>query len=181
MKLSRLNLGPIRKKVSVMYDLATHDIAIALYLLDQVPKFVSAQGFRFEKNNKDDWFQIQLFFDKSIVNIECFWLNQLKERKVSIHFTNEVITFDDLAKQQVKIYKVRNNLTEIPIIENIILPAIKIKEPLLNQIETFFFLIKNKSKYNYKKNAHFTSLITGVLETAMKSKNESGLKIPFKL
>ena len=37
----RLNLGPVRHDVSVLYDLATHDISMMLYLLGQKPLSVT--------------------------------------------------------------------------------------------------------------------------------------------
>ena len=42
----RLNLGPVRKDVSALYDLAPHDISMMLYLLGQKPTSVTCNGFR---------------------------------------------------------------------------------------------------------------------------------------
>ena len=41
----RLNLGPVRRDVSALYDLAPHDISMMLYLLGQKPLSVTCSGF----------------------------------------------------------------------------------------------------------------------------------------
>jgi predicted dehydrogenase len=41
----RLNLGPVRRDVSALYDLAPHDISMMLYLTGQRPVSVSCSGF----------------------------------------------------------------------------------------------------------------------------------------
>ncbi len=67
---SRTNLGPIRDDVDVVYDLASHDIAIASFLLKSWPQEVSANaGFFLRKNIADTAF-ITLHYPKSVlVNI----------------------------------------------------------------------------------------------------------------
>src|SRR5207247_10006182 len=49
----RTNLGPIRRDVNALWDLAPHDIAIFNYLLDGTPQWVSAVGGRLLGNCRD--------------------------------------------------------------------------------------------------------------------------------
>src|SRR5690606_26245647 len=46
----RTNLGPIRKDVNALWDLAPHDISIFNYFMDSAPLWVSAVGSRALRN-----------------------------------------------------------------------------------------------------------------------------------
>src|SRR6266480_4753010 len=50
----RTNLGPIRRDVNALWDLAPHDIAIFNYLLNSTPEWVSAIGGKVLGNSRDD-------------------------------------------------------------------------------------------------------------------------------
>ena len=46
----RTNLGPIRRDVNALWDLAAHDVAIFNFLLDSTPRWVSAVGAKVLRN-----------------------------------------------------------------------------------------------------------------------------------
>ena len=49
MYFERSNLGPIRNDTSCLYDLASHDVSTALYLLKKKPKISYVKTFDFLK------------------------------------------------------------------------------------------------------------------------------------
>src|SRR3977135_1598338 len=50
----RTNLGPIRRDVNALWDLAPHDIAIFTYLLASVPEWDRAEGGKVLRNCRED-------------------------------------------------------------------------------------------------------------------------------
>src|SRR5438309_8273730 len=63
----RTNLGPIRRDVNALWDLAPHDVAIFNYLLGSVPEWVSAVGARVLRNCREDVGFISLGYPDGIV------------------------------------------------------------------------------------------------------------------
>lgn len=49
----RTNLGPLRKDVNALWDLAPHDISIISYLLDSYPMNVTARGRQFLEHKQE--------------------------------------------------------------------------------------------------------------------------------
>jgi predicted dehydrogenase len=63
----RTNLGPIRRDVNALWDLAPHDIAIFNYLLDGTPQWVSAVGGKVLRNCRDDVGFISLGYPDNVL------------------------------------------------------------------------------------------------------------------
>src|SRR2546422_11544838 len=81
----RTNLGPIRRDVNALWDLATHDIAIFNYLLDGVPEWVSAVGARVLRNGREDVGFISLGYpDRILGHIHVSWADPNKAREIVV-------------------------------------------------------------------------------------------------
>lgn len=102
----RTNLGPLRKDVSAMWDLAPHDISIVNYLLGSVPVSVQAQGEKYLAHNLEDVSFLTLRFpNKVIAHIHVSWLDPKKTREIVAVGSKKMAIFDDLdQKEPVKVY-----------------------------------------------------------------------------
>ena len=91
-----------------MWSLAPHDISVALYLLDQVPVRVSAQGFCYlqpESGIEDVVFTTLSFKDGRAAHIHTSWLDPHKRRQLTVVGSKRMLSFDDMAaSEKVRIY-----------------------------------------------------------------------------
>jgi predicted dehydrogenase len=103
---SRLNLGPVRRDVNVVWDLAPHDITIANYLLQEVPTAVSAWGASFGDQRVEDVAYIRLHYEQLGVSAysHISWLNPTKARTLTVVGDLRMAVYDDLADEPLRIY-----------------------------------------------------------------------------
>jgi predicted dehydrogenase len=103
----RTNLGPIRRDVNALWDLATHDIAIFNYLLDQVPMWVSAIGAKVLGNCREDVGFITLGYRNNCLgHIHVSWADPNKTREVVAVCSDKRIVFNDLkGVEQVRVFE----------------------------------------------------------------------------
>lgn len=151
---SRTHMGLIRKDVSVVWDLAPHDIAIMNYLIGNSPERVSTVGSNPISLDKSDFAFINLFYLGGIIEqIYVSWINSNKERLVRVIGSKARVEFDDL-----------NNLEPVRIFEkgigiadrvesdyggfqfllrdgDIISPKIEMVEPLKQMIDNFVNIV----------------------------------------
>lgn len=96
----RTNLGPIRKDVNAMWDLAPHDISIFNYLLDDCPLFAAAQGNKCLPHGLEDVCFITLAFPNKVLgHIHVSWLDPKKVREIVVVGSKKMAIFDDLNAQ----------------------------------------------------------------------------------
>lgn len=151
----RTNLGPIRKDVNALWDLATHDIAIFNYLLGSVPDWVSAVGAKVLQNGREDVGFISLGYPDGILgHIHVSWADPNKAREVVVVCSDKRIVFDDLSgMEQVRVFEkgIRPVTSEpqnfgeyrLQIRDGDILsPKIEVSEPLKNQCRHFLDCIE---------------------------------------
>lgn len=103
----RTNLGPIRRDVNALWDLAPHDIAIFNYLLDSVPLWVSAVGGKVLRNCRDDVGFISLGYPENILaHVHVSWADPDKAREVVVVKSDKRILFNDLnGTEQVRVFE----------------------------------------------------------------------------
>ena len=96
---NRLNFGPIREDVNARWDLASHDVSIVRYLLDEMPHDV--QWLDFKRNNNsiqnDSTIGILSFKDTN-VQINASWEFGKKDRLFTIEFKDGLVYWDDNGK-----------------------------------------------------------------------------------
>src|SRR5438067_1532351 len=151
----RTNLGPIRRDVNAVWDLAPHDIAIFNYLLDSVPEWVSAVGGKVLRNCRDDVGFISLGYPGNIIgHVHVSWADPDKAREVVIVTSDRRIAFNDLnGLEQVRVFeKGVSTVAEEPLNYgefrfeirdgDIISPRIKPTEPLKNQCRHFLECVR---------------------------------------
>ncbi len=94
--LVRTNLGPVRRDVDVIHDLAAHDISIANFLLGGVPERVSATKGQFLQKEVADVAFLHLQYPNNVLaNIHVSWLNPKKVRQLTVVGSQQMLTWDE--------------------------------------------------------------------------------------
>ena len=106
----RLNLGQVRSDVDAIWNLAPHDISIALYWLHAAnPVAVTARGFAHIQSQQGihDTGYITLEFDNNAVaHIVVSWLSPEKIRKSMVTGSRKMVVYDDVSVDgKVKVFE----------------------------------------------------------------------------
>jgi predicted dehydrogenase len=145
----RTNLGPIRRDVNALWDLASHDVSIFNYLLDSVPEWVSAVGSKILNHCCEDVGFVSMGYPSGIIgHIHVSWANPNKVREVAVIGSNKRIVFDDLnTLERVRVYEKGVSLLSPEAASygeyyqlrdgDIISPRVEVSEPLKNQCKHF--------------------------------------------
>ena len=160
LKAERMGLGPVRRQTSALWDLATHEIYIALYLLGKMPLSVYAHGGSYIQKYIEDFVDLSFIFPDNISCTICAsWFAPEKIRRVTVVGSKGMAVFDDVNKtEMLKIYE--REINEAPLystseyanhqnivnIGDILIPKIKQSEPLRNQVECFLECIGNNTQ-----------------------------------
>jgi predicted dehydrogenase len=102
----RTNLGPLRRDVNAIWDLASHDISIINYLLGCAPLEVAAFAQRFLAHGPEDVGFIVLKYPRDILaHIHVSWLDPKKIREMTVIGSKKMAVYDDIdAAAPIKIY-----------------------------------------------------------------------------
>jgi predicted dehydrogenase len=150
----RVNLGIIRQDENALWSFAPHDLSVILHLLGEQPVVLSAHGESYiQKGIEDVVFLSLRFSDGKMANIHLSWLDPHKLRKITIVGSKKMVVFDDMeASEKLKIYdKGVKNLSYDTYGEylslrfgDIIIPGIKMVEPLRAEAEHFIQCIESR-------------------------------------
>lgn len=102
----RINLGLFQSDVNVIWDLATHDLAIVDFLFPDKPILVSAHGVSHAGNNIENIAYVTLAYPGNfIAHFHVNWLSPVKIRKTIIGGSKKMIEWNDLVPaEKIKIY-----------------------------------------------------------------------------
>jgi predicted dehydrogenase len=153
----RLNLGPVRKDVSALYDLAPHDISMMMFLLGMKPERVSCTGIDLLKPGNHDVCNLSMHFPQNKMGmIHVSWLDPRKERVLTVVGDKKMAVYDDLEQEKIKIYDkgieapaTTGDFAEFQISYRYggsYSPFIKEKEPLKAECADFIRCIREKSR-----------------------------------
>ncbi len=138
--LDRANLGKIRNDVSVLWDLAVHDLSIVRSLVNnQEPLWVSAQGANYLQEGIWDLITITMAFTGNLmVQIHANWMHPVKKRNVAVAGSKMMAFWDD-TRDNNKLQIVSYNVDSItPELENTL--------PLTVQCRHFINCITTKTE-----------------------------------
>jgi predicted dehydrogenase len=94
----RTNLGPVRRDVNSVYDLASHDIAIFNFLLGSVPTTASAVGGAYLQPGIEDVAFVTLTYPDGVIGaIQVSWLDPKKLREIVVVGDRKMVVWDELA------------------------------------------------------------------------------------
>jgi predicted dehydrogenase len=102
----RLNLGLFRPDVSVLWDLAPHDISIMLTLIDSEPVMVSARGTHHIDASVCDVAYIEILFANGTMgHIHVSWLHPRKIREITVVGSQKMAVYNDVSEtEKIHIY-----------------------------------------------------------------------------
>jgi predicted dehydrogenase len=102
---SRVNLGIHQREVSVLWDLAPHDLSVLLYWLGELPAWISAVGRDSVVTGVADVAFMALAFPSGVIaNVELSWLAPSKLRRTVVVGSEKMVLYDDGAKEPVRIF-----------------------------------------------------------------------------
>lgn len=183
----RTNLGPIRRDVNVVYDLASHDISIFNFLLESRPTTVSAAGQSFLQPGIEDLAFITMQYPNDVLtHVQVSWLNPRKVREITIVGERKMLTWDDLAMTgPVKVYD--KGVVREPYYQDygefhllaregdVTIPRVPLDEPLKNQARQFVEAVRNGVLT--VSDGQFGLDVTCVLQSIQKSLEQNGAPV----
>jgi len=183
---TRINLGIFQPDVSVVWDLAVHDVAILSYITGMKPNSVSAtaQVHPLTKHPAVSSLSID-YAGRFSARILVSWLSPVKVRRTCLTGVDQTIVFDDsLSDEKIKIYE---SGVEAVIAEegmgalvkyrlgNIRIPRLPGTEALKREIEQFVFAIEQK--INPVSSGLFALEVISILEAAHESIMQGGASV----
>jgi predicted dehydrogenase len=101
----RVNLGLFQHDVSVIWDLAPHDLSIMDYLIKREPEAIVATGEK-HLNGVEDVAYITVYFpDNIIAHINVNWLSPVKMRMTMVGGQKKMLVWNDLvADEKIRVY-----------------------------------------------------------------------------
>ncbi|MFH1352502.1 MAG: Gfo/Idh/MocA family oxidoreductase [bacterium] len=186
----RVNLGKVRTDVNVWWNLAPHDISIALYWLDSEIDNLTARGACYLQKDIEDvaWANIQ-FKNNTCVLIHTSWLHPHKTRKAIVVGSKKMVVYDEISSDmKIQVYDKGidkkdiskrlgeyENFGQFQLIQragDIFIPKINFTEPLLEECSHFIDCIKtNKCP---RTDGVWSREIVKVLEAGQKSMKKNG-------
>ncbi len=102
----RVNLGLFQHDISVLWDLAVHDLAIMDYLLGEPPCAVAATGIAHILGQPVNTAYLTCYFNTNLLaHLHVNWLAPVKIRRTLIGGDSRMIVYDDLEpSEKVKVY-----------------------------------------------------------------------------
>jgi predicted dehydrogenase len=175
----RTNLGPIRRDVGAIYDLASHEISIFNFLLMDTPLEVSALGQQFIQGDREDVAFLTLRYPgQTVCHAHVSWLNPRKVRQLTVVGDEKMAVWDDMRPlEPIRIYdkgleqdryyesfgQFQMTLREA----DITIPKVDMFEPLAQQAQEFARCVREGSQPI--SNGLYGVGVVRVLEAAMES------------
>jgi len=155
---TRVGLGLFQSDVSVIWDLAVHDLSIIDHILKESPVAVSATGTRHVAGAPENMAHVALFFDSPCVaHINVNWLSPVKVRQTLIGGSKKMIVYDDMEPtEKLKVYDKGITINESPEKERQLrigyragdmwAPHIPTTEALQTEVEHFVACVRDGAK-----------------------------------
>lgn len=155
----RTNLGPVRKDVNAVWDLTSHDLSIFDFLLDSMPESVSCLGScKLDKNVEDTSYTTFRYPSNILAHAHASWLNPRKVRQITVIGDKKMAVWDDLnLEHPITIYDSSIGLEQSYYSDSfsshrlsyhrgsVVLPSIATNEPLLEEMNHFVEVIRDKT------------------------------------
>jgi len=151
----RASLGLFQTKANVLWDLAPHDISIMRYLLDADPVSVSVHAATCVQEGIEDVAYAAFRFPKDVMaHLRMSWLDPRKTRSITVVGSKKMVIYDDVESlEKIRVYD--KGVKAIPHTDtygdfsfayhygDVVIPHIKMKEPLRVQCQHFLDCINN--------------------------------------
>ena len=131
---NRMNYGPARNDVDAKWDLASHDVSIVCYLLEEYPGTVEWLDFKRDKDSiQNDSTVGVLSFEDTCVQINASWSYGRKNRLYLFEFDDGILYWDDTTKS----VKYGSLINDYALFDNADSINIDNSSPLHNSIHSF--------------------------------------------
>lgn len=181
----RVNLGLFQPDLSVIWDLAPHDVSIILYMVNSKPVSVNAQGQSYVNGHVEDVANITIKFENNVMaHVIVSWIAPCKLRRTTIVGTKKMIVYDDLEpEEKVKVYDRGVTFTHEEVAQSQVIyrtgdinsPNIPNTEPLKVEMEHFVdCIINNKLP---RSNGTVGLNVVRILEAAQESIRKKGQEV----
>ncbi len=178
----RVNLGLFQHDVSVIWDLAPHDLSIMDYLIKGDPEAIVASGEKHLNGVEDVAFVTIYFPNKVIAHINVNWLSPVKIRMTLIGGQKKMLVWNDLvADEKIRVYDRGVQINEGEGIRNLLVsyrtgdmwaPHLEQLEALRVELNYFADCIaNNKTPFN---DGHAGLRVVRMLEAADQSIQKRG-------
>jgi predicted dehydrogenase len=180
----RLNLGPVRRDVNALWDLAPHDLSIILELMGCSPTSVSCSGLAYLDQKIHDVCNLTIQFPENRIGIvHVSWLDPHKRRVMTVVGSKKMAVYDDIEPlEKIRIYDTGVHPTSDASTfgeflysyryGDIHIPRIEDGEPLKREIRCFIDAIVSGTR---PKTDGWNGLrVVEVIEAADKSLRDSG-------
>jgi len=144
--VSKLNLGPIRKDVNALMDLAVHDVAVIDYISGGKEALKLSAFGETPFGKQETLTYLTLKYDNFIAHIKSSWVSPIKVRQTMIAGTKKMVIFDDMQYEKVKIYNCGIDIVQgkeygqyefLNRTGDIYIPNIPFEDSLINSLEFF--------------------------------------------
>ena len=178
----RINLGLFQHDVSVIWDLAPHDLAIMDYVIKGDPEAVVATGER-HLNGVEDVAYMTVYFPHNVIaHINVNWLSPVKIRTTLIGGQKKMLVWNDLvADEKIRVYDKGVQITSGEGIRNLLVsyrtgdmwaPQLEQLEALHVELDYFAKCISNnETPFN---DGHAGLRVVKMLEAAEQSIRKRG-------
>ncbi|MGH2714317.1 MAG: Gfo/Idh/MocA family protein [Thermoleophilaceae bacterium] len=179
---SRVNLGPYRRDVSVVWDLAPHDFSVLLNWFGEAPATLRATGRAALASGIADVAFITMTFASGVVaNVELSWLAPGKLRRTVLVGSEKMIVYDDGSAEPVRVFDQGIVLGEPESFGqyhlsyrtgDIVSPRIESSEPLVAELADFVRAIRSGDRLDA--NVRVAREVVRMTEAAELSLNSGG-------
>ena len=178
----RVNLGQIRTDENAMWSFAPHDLSIVGLLLDEQPETVSARGGCYVQEKIEDVVFLNVKYPSGrTAQIHVSWLDPHKIRKTTLVGSKKMAVFDDMEPaEKIRIYDKGVDTPDFvsydqaPALRfgDIVIPQLKMKEPLRIECEHFVDCVRDRTKPRTDGEGGLT--VVRILEAGQRSLERGG-------
>jgi predicted dehydrogenase len=181
----RVNLGLFQHDVSVIWDLAPHDLSIMDYLIAQQAEAVVATG-ESHLNSHEDIAFITVYFPKNVIaHINVNWLSPVKVRTTLIGGQKKMLVWNDVEPdEKIKVYDKGVKITSAEGVHELLVhyrsgdmwsPQVEQVEALRLELGYFVDCVaNNKTPFN---DGHAGLRVVKMLEAAERSIKKRGKQV----
>lgn len=180
---SRVNLGIHQSDVSVVWDLAPHDLSILFDWIAEIPEWVSAHGRSSHGVGPADVAFLDIGFPSGcIANVHLSWLAPTKMRRTTVVGSRRMLVFEDMNHEEpIKIY---DKGVELPEPQDfgqfratyragdVMSPRVETTEPLRAEIDDFLARVQRREVPDHREETAVSIVATA--EAAQRSLEEGG-------
>ena len=182
----RVNLGLFQPDVSVIWDLAVHDLAIMNFVFADQPLAVSATGIEHVPGKPANVAYLTMYFDSPMIaHVNVNWLAPVKLRRILVGGDRKMAVYDDLEpSEKIKIYDKGIELTSRDSIYETLIgyrtgdmyaPKLEGTEALLREVRHFVDCVQDGSQPESDGEAGL--YVVRILEAATRSMSERGAPV----